>query len=180
VAAAGARQARGEGGAARRRDNVSGLLAVFDRDVRDANRVEHGPDGASPGDLGGVPFTGVAPHADDHEARDLVRDVKRGQRVERVSQAARLQHHRRPLAAEIQTGRNREGFFLPRGDQGLNIAKRLVERAQNVRQGVVGDIHHAPAADGMNASAHPSGPAVLNGRIYDRRHGDRFALVKRR
>ena len=138
--------------------------------VRQADRVADRPDRAAHRHLRVVPLAGVAAHADHDQHRDLVRHQQRRQRVQRVAEPARLQHHRGPGPAEIQAGGNAEGLFLPRRQRGGDVREALAQDAQHVRQRIVGNVDDVTAAGGVEARAHARRPAGLDGHPRSLRH----------
>ena len=152
-------------------DETNGLAHGFGpvrRRMRDAHRVENRTNGAAHRHLGGIPLAGVAAHADDDEHRDLVGQQERRDRVERVAEPARLQHHGRARPAEVQTGGDAERLFFPRRHRRADIRIRPVERREHVRQRIVRHVDDVTAADRVQAGRDACRPDRLD--HVDRHH----------
>ena len=129
--------------------------------VRHADRVADRPDRASHRHLRIVPLTDVAAHADDGQHGNLVGHEQRRQGVQGIAEAARLQHHGWPGAAEVHAGGDAERLLFAGGDGCPDIGVGRPEDPQDVRQRVVGDVDDVPAAGGVQPLAHGSRPQGL-------------------
>ena len=82
---------------------------------------------------------------------------QRRQRVQRIAEPARLQHHGRPGAAEIEAGGDAERLLFTRREWWFGCRRNpLAKDAQDVRQRIVGDVDDMAAAGGVEPSHTPA------------------------
>ena len=105
--------------------------------MRDPERVQDRPHRASHRLLRRVPLTVPAAHRDQHQDRNLEGDIERRERVDRVAQAARLQHDGRPDPAQVQARGDAERLLFTRRQRRTDVRMIVRERAQDMREWIV-------------------------------------------